>query len=105
MILRTGVATILLCAWAQLSAQYVLNNFAGGGAPQGLPAANVGIGYPNFITKDAAGSLYSGGVGFLYIHTTKLTNGVHTIGWLVYDNQNRGEGIGSRFFSVQNSGP
>jgi hypothetical protein len=46
----------------------------------------------------------NGAVGFFYIDTTKLTNGVHTIGWLVYDNQGRGDGIGSRFFTVQNTG-
>ncbi len=44
----------------------------------------------------------SGAVGFFYIDTTKLTNGVHTIGWGVWDNKVRGAGIGSRFFTVQN---
>jgi hypothetical protein len=29
---------------------------------------------------------------------------MHTIGWLVYDNAGRGDGIGSRFFTVLNSG-
>jgi hypothetical protein len=45
----------------------------------------------------------TGAVGFFYIDTTKLTNGVHTIGWLAYDNQGRGDGLGSRFFNVLNS--
>jgi hypothetical protein len=46
----------------------------------------------------------SGAVGFFYIDTTKLSNGVHTISWVVYDNQGRGDGIGSRYFTVQNAG-
>jgi hypothetical protein len=41
-------------------------------------------------------------VGFFYFDTTKLSNGVHTISWVVYDNQGRGDGIGSRYFTVQN---
>ncbi len=45
----------------------------------------------------------NGAIGFFYIDTTQLTNGMHTIGWLVYDNQGRGDGIGSRFFNVFNS--
>jgi hypothetical protein len=45
-----------------------------------------------------------GAVGFFYIDTTKLSNGVHTISWNVFDNTGHGEGIGSRYFSVLNSG-
>jgi len=45
-----------------------------------------------------------GAVGFFYLDTTKLTNGVHAISWNVYDNANRGEGIGSRYFTVANGG-
>jgi hypothetical protein len=46
----------------------------------------------------------NGAVGFFYIDTTKFSNGVHTISWVVYDNQGRGDGIGSRYFTVLNSG-
>ena len=46
----------------------------------------------------------TGAVGYHFLDTTTLTNGVHNIGWLVYDNAGRGDGIGSRFFSVLNSG-
>ena len=46
----------------------------------------------------------NGPVGYFILDTTKLTNGVHTIGWVVYDNQGRGDGIGSRFITVQNTG-
>jgi hypothetical protein len=44
----------------------------------------------------------NGAVGFFYLDTTKLANGVHTISWVVYDNQGRNDGIGSRYFTVEN---
>ena len=42
-------------------------------------------------------------MGFFYLDTTQLSNGMHTISWVVYDNAGRGDGIGSRYFIVQNS--
>jgi hypothetical protein len=44
----------------------------------------------------------NGAIGFFYIDTTKLTNGLHTINWSVFDNKVRGNGVGSRFFNVLN---
>jgi hypothetical protein len=44
----------------------------------------------------------NGAVGFSVVDTTALTNGMHTIGWLVTDDLGRAEGLGSRFFWVQN---
>ena len=46
----------------------------------------------------------NGAVGYMYLDTTKMTNGLHTISWNVYDNKVRGNGIGSRFFNVFNVG-
>ena len=46
-------------------------------------------------TSDAGGS-------FVF-DTTALTNGTHTIVWLVTDDCNRADGIGSRFFTVSNA--
>jgi hypothetical protein len=43
-----------------------------------------------------------GAVGYLYIDTTKLTNGLHSIYWTATDNAGHAGGIGSRFFNVQN---
>jgi hypothetical protein len=43
-----------------------------------------------------------GAVGAFVIDTTKVANGVHTISWLVTDSAGVSEGIGSRFFTVQN---
>jgi hypothetical protein len=45
----------------------------------------------------------NGAIGFFYIDTTKIANGLHTISWVVYDNAARGDGIGSRYFNVLNS--
>src|SRR5260370_14828229 len=65
------------------------------------------VGHPTYnqFRSDIAalfpGYLNSGGaVGFFYIDTTKLANGVHTISWNVFDNAGHGDGIGSRYFNV-----
>jgi hypothetical protein len=44
-----------------------------------------------------------GAVGYYYIDSTKLANGVHTISWNAFDNQGRGEGLGSRYLNVFNA--
>ena len=44
-----------------------------------------------------------GAVGYYYLDTTKLANGVHTISWNAFDNLGRGEGLGSRYFNVFNA--
>lgn len=46
----------------------------------------------------------NGAVGFAYIDTTKFSNGLHAISWEAWDNQLRGNGMGSRFFTVLNVG-
>jgi hypothetical protein len=46
----------------------------------------------------------TGPVGYYYLDTTRLANGMHTIAWSVTDNLNRIEGIGSRLFFVHNAG-
>jgi uncharacterized repeat protein (TIGR01451 family) len=43
-----------------------------------------------------------GAVGYYYIDTTQLTNGLHTISWTVTDSAGVASGIGSRYFTVQN---
>jgi hypothetical protein len=47
----------------------------------------------------------NGAIGFSYIDTTQLSNGVHTLSWSVTDNAGHTDGIGSRYISVFNSGP
>jgi len=38
----------------------------------------------------------------LTLDTTKFSNGVHTIGWLVTDSKGNVDGVGSRFFKINN---
>ena len=45
----------------------------------------------------------NGAIGYYSLDTSQLTNGVHIVSWTVYDNNNRGDGIGSRYFNVFNS--
>lgn len=44
----------------------------------------------------------NGAVGALVLDTTKLTNGIHTIAWNVSDSGGAADGLGSRYFGVQN---
>jgi hypothetical protein len=41
-------------------------------------------------------------VGYFYIDTTHIPNGVHTIAWTVTDSVGAKSGIGSRYFIIQN---
>ena len=43
-----------------------------------------------------------GAVGYFMLDTTLLTNGVHTIAWGVVDDAGNAQGIGSRYFTVNN---
>jgi hypothetical protein len=45
----------------------------------------------------------NGAVGYFSLDTTAFTNGVHTIQWTATDDAGNHDGIGSRYFSVQNS--
>lgn len=45
-----------------------------------------------------------GAAGAFLLDTTQWDNGVHTIAWSVTDDCGRSDGIGSRFFSIFNSG-
>ena len=53
--------------------------------------------FAGFSNSAAAG-------GHFIFDWTALTNGIHTIGWLITDDCNRADGVGSRFFTVQNGG-
>lgn len=43
-----------------------------------------------------------GAAGYFYLDTTLYLNGIHTIQWIAWDSSGRGDGIGSRYFSIQN---
>jgi Chitobiase/beta-hexosaminidase C-terminal domain len=49
--------------------------------------------FTGFSNTDAAGGHY-------IFDWSTLANGVHTIGWLITDDCNRADGVGSRFFNV-----
>ena len=72
------------------------------GHPVGHPTYNkfrsdIATLFPGFANTNGA-------VGFFYLDTTQLSNGLHTISWVVFDNAGRNDGIGSRYFTVQNGG-
>jgi hypothetical protein len=46
----------------------------------------------------------SGAMATFDIDTTKYSNGIHSIYWIAKDNAGNSDGIGSRFFIVQNTG-
>jgi hypothetical protein len=61
----------------------------------GLDRADIAALFPGYANTNSA-------VGYFTIDTTTLTNGVHTIAWVVRDNMGRAQGIGSRYFTVVN---
>ena len=70
------------------------------GAPAGHPIYNqyrsdIATLFPGYANS-------SGAVGYFALDTTRLANGMHTIAWLVTDDLGRADGIGSRYFWVQN---
>jgi hypothetical protein len=46
----------------------------------------------------------NGAAGYFYLDTTAYENGVHTIQWTATDNAGNIDGIGSRYFTIQNAG-
>jgi hypothetical protein len=69
----------------------------------------VNIGHPTYnIYRSDIASLFpnyansNGAVGYFYLVTTKYPNGVHTIQWTARDNAGNIDGIGSRYFTVDN---
>ncbi|UCH92995.1 MAG: hypothetical protein JSV88_22265 [Candidatus Aminicenantes bacterium] len=46
----------------------------------------------------------NGAAGYFSLDTTAFENGVHTIQWTARDNAGNTDGIGSRYFTIQNTG-
>ncbi|MEX2662874.1 MAG: hypothetical protein WD227_13165, partial [Vicinamibacterales bacterium] len=79
------------------------------GSTIGVYIDDVFVGRPRYglFRSDIAGMFpgyanTNGAVGYFDVDTRTLANGVHTIAWVVRDNLNREQGIGSRFFTVSN---
>jgi hypothetical protein len=51
--------------------------------------------FPNYANRNGA-------LGYFYLNTTPYANGVHTISWAAVDNAGNVDGIGSRYFTIQN---
>ncbi len=72
------------------------------GAPLGHPSYNhyradiAGL-FPGYANANGA-------IGVFNLNTTEFANGLHTIQWSVLDSAGNADGIGSRYFSVQNTG-
>jgi hypothetical protein len=73
----------------------LIDNVPVGHSTYGFARADIDSLFPGYANS-------GGAVGFYLIDTTTLTNGVHTIVWIVQDSANRIQGIGSRFFTVAN---
>jgi hypothetical protein len=71
----------------------------------------VNLGNPTYnVYREDIASLFpgyansNGAVGYFRLDTTAYTNGTHTIYWIAEDDAGNGDGIGSRYFNIQNSG-
>jgi hypothetical protein len=53
--------------------------------------------FPGYANSSGAG-------GYIDIDTTRYADGIHTIAWVATDSAGNSDGIGSRYFSVQNIG-
>jgi hypothetical protein len=74
-----------------------------------IDGVNVGQPVYNNYRSDIAGLFpgyanSNGAVGYFYIDTNAYENGVHTIQWTASDSGGNSDGIGSRYFTVQNTG-
>ncbi len=72
---------------------------------------SVNIGHPTYnIYRPDIATLFpdynnsNGAVGYFYLDTTVYADGVHTIHWTATDSGGNTDGIGSRYFSIQNTG-
>jgi len=53
--------------------------------------------FPNYANSNGA-------VGYFYLDAAAYETGIHTIAWTVLDSAGNSDGIGSRYFSIQNAG-
>ncbi len=70
-----------------------------------LQSPNVYNAYRKDVADNFPGLNNSNGpVGAFFLDTTQYANGIHTIWWMATDNQSQWDGIGSRFFMIDNAG-
>ena len=73
----------------------VIDGVVVGRPTYGFNRADIAALFPGYANTNSA-------VGYFTIDTRTLANGVHTIAWVVRDSLGRAQGIGSRYFTVQN---
>jgi hypothetical protein len=72
-----------------------IDNLPVGHPTYNQPRSDIETLFPGYQNTDGA-------VGYFYIDTTTLANGVHTISWVAKDSAGNAQGLGSRYFTVEN---
>jgi len=87
------------------------NSIATDGSTIEVWVNGVNLGHPTYnIYRADIANLFpgyansNGAVGYFYLDTTAYGNGVHIIHWTAKDNAGNTDGIGSRYFTIQNTG-
>jgi len=76
---------------------YIDGELKGNVDEYGNYSASVAEMFPGYVNTDNS-------YGHYFIDLGSYENGVHTIQWTAYDSEGVGEGIGSRYFNIQNTG-
>jgi hypothetical protein len=76
---------------------YIDGVLKGNLAEYGNYSASVAEMFPGYVNTNNS-------YGHYFIDLASYENGVHTIQWTAYDSEGVGEGIGSRYFSIENTG-
>jgi hypothetical protein len=87
------------------------NNIATDGSTIKVYVDGINLGHPNYnIYRSDIANLFpgcansNGAAGYFNLDTTVYANGVHTIQWTAADSAGNTDGIGSRYFTIQNPG-
>jgi hypothetical protein len=87
------------------------NNIPTNGSTINVYVDGVNLGHPTYnIYRSDIAALFpgydnsNGAVGYFYLDTTAYEDGVHTIQWTAANNAGNTDGIGSRYFTIQNTG-
>ena len=75
----------------------IVDGVAIGNPEYGIYREDIARIFPGYMNSEGAS-------GRFILDTTAFSNGVHTIAWLVVDDNGNQDGIGSRFFSILNTG-
>jgi len=86
------------------------NSIATDGSTINVWVDGANLGHPTYnIYREDIASFFpgyvnsSGAVGYFYLDTTAYTDGVHAIQWTATDSGGNTDGIGSRYFTIDNS--